>query len=82
MNAEEASLLWHRKADIEQAGGDAAHRKIALKHLKLKTVIKVRRGYQAPAAIALLKQGMTEDACPRLCCDHPPFKGRTRYLLM
>ena len=55
MNAEEASLLWHRKADIEQAGGDAAHRKIALKNLKLKTVIKVRRGYHKHAYVALFK---------------------------
>ena len=55
MNAEEASLLWHRKADIEQAGGDAAHRKIALKHLKLKTVIKVCRSYHKPSCVALFK---------------------------
>ncbi|DBA70306.1 TPA: hypothetical protein ACH3X2_011731 [Trebouxia sp. C0005] len=40
MNAEEASLLWNRKDDVEQAGGHAAHRQLALKHLKLKTVIK------------------------------------------
>ena len=42
MNAEEAILLWNRKDDVEQAGGHAAHRQLALKHLKLKTVIKVR----------------------------------------
>lgn len=41
MNAEEASLLWNRKDDIEQAGGHARHRQYVLKHLKLKTVIKV-----------------------------------------
>ena len=45
MNAEEASLLWNRKEEIEQAGGDVAHRKFALKHLKLKTVIKARMGF-------------------------------------
>jgi len=44
MNAEEASLLWNRKDDVEQAGGHAAHRQLALKHLKLKTVIKVTCG--------------------------------------
>lgn len=44
MNSEAAGLLWHRKNDIESAGGDAAHRQHALKHLKLKTVIKVRPG--------------------------------------
>ena len=43
MNSEEAGLLWNRKLDIEQAGGEAAHRQHALKHLKLKTVIKVRK---------------------------------------
>ena len=43
MNSEEAGLLWNRKLDIEQAGGEAAHRQLALKHLKLKTVIKVRK---------------------------------------
>lgn len=40
MNAEEAISLWNRKDDVEQAGGHAAHRQLALKHLKLKTVIK------------------------------------------
>ena len=41
MNAEEAGLLWQRKADVEAAGGIAAHRLLALKHLQLKTVVKV-----------------------------------------
>ena len=41
MNAEEASLLWNRKDEVDQIGGSAAHRQLALKHLKLKTVIKV-----------------------------------------
>lgn len=41
MNAEEASLLWNRKNEVDQIGGPAAHRQLALKHLKLKTVIKV-----------------------------------------
>lgn len=50
MNAEEASLLWNRKDDVEQAGGHAAHRQLALKHLKLKTVIKVTCGTLTPPA--------------------------------
>ena len=41
MNAEEASLLWNRKDEVDQIGGSAAHRQLALKHLKLKTIIKV-----------------------------------------
>lgn len=41
MNAEEASLLWTRKDEVDQVGGPVAHRQLALKHLKLKTVIKV-----------------------------------------
>ena len=41
MNAEESSLLWNRKDEVDQIGGSAAHRQLALKHLKLKTVIKV-----------------------------------------
>lgn len=41
MNAEEASLLWNRKDEVDQIGGPAAHRQLALKHLKLKTIIKV-----------------------------------------
>lgn len=40
MNAEEASLLWNRKDEVDQIGGPAAHRQLALKHLKLKTIIK------------------------------------------
>ncbi|KAL3149455.1 hypothetical protein ABBQ32_002243 [Trebouxia sp. C0010 RCD-2024] len=40
MNAEEASQLWNRKDEVDQIGGPAAHRQLALKHLKLKTVIK------------------------------------------
>lgn len=50
MNAEEASLLWNRKDDVEQAGGHAAHRQLALKHLKLKTVIKVTCGTVNPSS--------------------------------
>ena len=50
MNAEEASLLWNRKDDVEQAGGRAAHRQLALKHLKLKTVIKVSCGTFIPSS--------------------------------
>ena len=51
MNAEEATLLWNRKDDVEQAGGHAAHRQLALKHLKLKTVIKVAYGTFDPSSI-------------------------------
>ena len=51
MNAEEASLLWNRKDDVERAGGHAAHRQLALKHLKLKTVIKVSCDTLIPASV-------------------------------
>ena len=41
MNAEAADLLWSRQDDIDQAGGQPAFRQLALKDLKLKSVIKV-----------------------------------------
>lgn len=41
MNAEAANLLRERKAQVEALGGISAARRHALKHLKLKTVIKV-----------------------------------------
>ena len=43
-------MLWNRKDDVEQAGGHAAHRQLALKHLKLKTVIKVSCGTFIPSS--------------------------------
>ena len=63
MNAEEASLLWNRKDEVDQIGGSAAHRQLALKHLKLKTVIKVSAAVIAYCMPTCMHVDLSVNAC-------------------